>query len=487
VRSQIIGEAAAADGFILLRPAIAGGQPAVDVYLSPNGSAWTFRATLTTPVGFAAEVVNGGQDGAVVSGRAGRVLTVFASADGASWHQTGAFANAASEVVSGVTRAAGGTVVVAGTTARSPDSRQPLITLLGPRGGPVRVDVAAIPGASDPELAVSGIAAGASTLVAVGSANGYPAAWTSGNGGSSWARAIGQTPATLGRPGDQRLTGVTYGPAGWLAVGGVIRGAAQHPVVVASADGRTWQAADGERAFRGTGLFTEQAAAGPAGYVIVGYQVTSGRTSAAAWWSAGLTGWHRAGGVSSGDQMLAVTATPRGFVAVGWHGGRPSAWTSPGGQAWTRVDLPLPAGVTRAVLQHVASNGPAVVAVGTVLTTAGEERPFAASSSDGGASWTEAALPVPLGRAFVTALAASGHGFTATGTFGRTQGHQDVVVWTSATGSSWQAVTPAGVGLTGPGIQAITSLTEVGTTLTGVGFTASPAGEEPTFWQSPIR
>ena len=42
-------------------------------------------------------------------------------------------------------------------------------------------------------------------------------------------------------------------------------------------------------------------------------------------------------------------------------------------------------------------------------------------------------------------------------------------------------------GLTGPGIQAITSLTVSGSTLAGVGFTASPAGEEPVFWQSPIR
>jgi len=94
---------------------------------------------------------------------------------------------------------------------------------------------------------------------------------------------------------------------------------------------------------------------------------------------------------------------------------------------------------------------------------------------------------VPSGQAFVTALAASGDGFTATGTFGRTLGHQDVVVWTSANGAAWQAVTPTGRGLTGPGIQAITGLTASGTTLTGVGFIASAGGEDPDFWQSPIR
>ena len=59
-------------------------------------------------------------------------------------------------------------------------------------------------------------------------------------------------------------------------------------------------------------------------------------------------------------------------------------------------------------------------------------------------------------------------------------------MWTSANGAAWQAVTPAGRGLTGPGIQAITGLAS-GTTLTGVGFIATPGGEEPVFWQSPVR
>jgi hypothetical protein len=46
---------------------------------------------------------------------------------------------------------------------------------------------------------------------------------------------------------------------------------------------------------------------------------------------------------------------------------------------------------------------------------------------------------------------------------------------------------PSGQGLTGPGIQAMTALTAAGSTLTGVGYTASPAIEQPVFWQSPIR
>ena len=41
--------------------------------------------------------------------------------------------------------------------------------------------------------------------------------------------------------------------------------------------------------------------------------------------------------------------------------------------------------------------------------------------------------------------------------------------------------------LSGQGIQEITALTVSGSTLTGVGFTASPVSETPTIWRSPIR
>ena len=501
---QIAGVAAAGHGFVLLRPATVARRPAVDAFSSPNGLAWTFQATLSAPAGFTALMANGGPDGAAVTGQAGRNLTAFASADGQTWHQARPFGTAAAEDVSGVALAPDGAVVTAGISD-APDGRQPVITLTGVNAAARRVDIAKIPGAVEPQVAVNGIAAQGSTQVAVGSANGYPAAWTSGNGGSSWTRAVGALPAVLSRPGSQQLTSVTHGPMGWLAVGDVTAAAPEHPVVVVSADGTSWQAADGERVFGAPGLFTEQAAANARGYVIVGRQnvkqvqngrVVSVRTEAAVWWSATLTGWQRAGDATAGAldgtgdrQMTAVTAAGgSGFVAVGSHGNQPSAWTSAdGGRTWRQADLPLPVGSTRAVLEHVASAGRVVVAVGTAVTTAGRPVPFAASSANGGASWAESALPVPAGLTSVTALAAAGGSFTATGTYGSTPGHQNVVVWTSADGSAWRATEPAGQGLTGPGIQAITGLAVAGSTLAGVGFTASPAGEQPVFWQSPVR
>jgi hypothetical protein len=277
-------------------------------------------------------------------------------------------------------------------------------------------------------------------------------------------------------------------------VGGVAADAPEHPVVIGSADGRVWSAADDEPAFTGTGLFTAQAAAGRAGYVIVGWQqVTPTRTVAAAWWSRGLTDWHRAGSAVAGaasaaggsSQMLAATAAADGFLAVGSHGSRPAAWTTPDGQTWTRADLPLPAGATAALLQHVTAAGRTVVAAGQAQTPTGPV-PFAARSDDGGRTWTESALPVPGGTAQVSALAAADGSFTATGVFGARPGEQDVVVWTSPDGTTWKAATPAGPGLASPGIQALTSLATSGRTLTGVGFSATPAGEQPTLWQLPI-
>jgi hypothetical protein len=508
-RPQVAGVAAVGHGFVLLRPATVARRPAVDVFSSPNGLAWTFRATLGAPAGFTAMMASGGPDGAVlagetgVTGQAGRVLTAFASADGRIWHQVSPFGTAASEDVSGVALAPGGAVVAAGIS-EAPDARQPVITVAGVNAAARRVDIAMIPGAVEPQVAVNSIAAQDSTQVAVGSANGYPAAWTSGNGGSSWTRAVGALPAVFGRPGSQRLTSVTHGPMGWLAVGDVTASAPEHPVVVVSADGTGWQAADGERVFGASGLFTEQAAANTRGYVIVGHQnvkrvqngrVVSVRTEAAVWWSPILNGWQRGADATAGAldgtgnrQMNAVTASRAGFVAVGSHRDQPSAWTSAdGGRTWRQVDLPMPVGSTRATLEHVASAGRVVVAVGTALTTTGRTVPFAASSANGGASWAESALPVPADLTSVTALAAAGGTFTATGSYGSTTGHQNVVVWTSANGSAWQAAEPAGKGLTGPGVQAITGLAVAGSTLTGVGFTASPLGEQPIFWQAPVR
>jgi hypothetical protein len=150
------------------------------------------------------------------------------------------------------------------------------------------------------------------------------------------------------------------------------------------------------------------------------------------------------------------------------------------------VTLAKPPSAVKAQLSRVTVNGRTLVATGAATTRSGQTVPFAATSKNGGATWTESSLPSPRGQATVTAVAATGTGFTAVGTFGA-QGGQDVVIWTSADGRTWKANFPSVTGLGGQGIQEITALTVSGSTLTGVGFTATPTRETPTIWRSPIR
>jgi len=184
--------------------------------------------------------------------------------------------------------------------------------------------------------------------------------------------------------------------------------------------------------------------------------------------------------------MLAAAADTGGFVAVGSAGARPAAWISANGRAWRAVTLALPMNSVRAQLQRVTVNGRRIVAAGMSATSGGQTAPFTALSANGGATWAESLLPSPSGSAAVSAVAATGSGFTATGTFGA-DGHQDVVIWTATDGLNWKTSSPSVTGLGGQGIQEITTLTVSGSTLTGVGFAASPASETPTIWRSPIR
>ena len=386
----------------------------------------------------------------------------------------------------------GGSAAPSGLSAGFPPARSAAADFSGGAGRPVEV---------------SAIAAAGATEVAVGSANRGGALWVSADGGSTWRRAA-LTAAAAGPTGNGQLAGVAHGAAGWLAVGGAsdVTSGQPGPAVVGSADGLTWTVTGSRATFDGPGrIDTAAVAAGSGGYVIVGTASAGSRTVATAWYAPGLTGWRRAADARPGAldgpgnrAMNAVTAVGRGFVAVGAAGQLPAAWLSGAGRTWTLVTLARPAGAASAALDYVAANGSMLAAVGTEVTAAGQRRPFAAVSTDAGAAWTLAPLPLPAAAGSAaagsatagsaTALTAAGGGFTATGTYG-VAGETDVVVWTLAGGTAWTEAAPQGTGLAGPGMQAITALTATGATLTGVGFTAASASmlTEPTIWQSPVR
>jgi hypothetical protein len=331
------------------------------------------------------------------------------------------------------------------------------------------------------ELAIRSVAAAGGAQLAVGSADGYPAIWRRGPG-DSWSLARGAADGVLaGRPGTETMTAATHGPAGWLAVGNVVSGAVQHPVVVTSADGTAWQAADGEPAFGMGGVYAYGAAADRFGYVIVGEHTIGNRVIAATWWSGGLGGWTPGGnggldGRLKPSAMFAAATGPDGFIAVGGHGTGPAVWMSKDGQQWTITNLPLPAGASDGVLRQVAAHGARVVATGSAVTATGTV-PFAEVSANGGVTWREVSLPAPGRQAAVTALAASGTGFTAAGQSGQS-GDPAAVMWRSADGRNWTAARPV-PGPPGGKVQEIVGLAAAGSTVTGVGVAATRLGARP--------
>jgi hypothetical protein len=478
-------------GFVIVRPGntAAGGTDAV-TYVSADGSAWQYAATLGAVGALQPGVVKGSLGGFVIEGEtAAGKLVAFVSTDGRTWQSAGTLASAATSAITGATVTPRHMVMVAGSSIGTAVSKQAILALEQAPGNVKPVNLAGIQGATVPQVAVSAISTAANgEQVAVGSANGFPGAWRKPAGGA-WTMSRGAGFPVFGRPGLQTLNSVTSGKAGWLAVGGPASGAAQaqHPIVVTSTDGAVWQAVDGENTFAGAGVYAAATAADQAGYVIVGKEVTGGGTFAAAWWSAGVTGWTKAVGLSTtgSSQMLAVTAGRAGFVAVGSRGTSPAAWTSANGRTWRQLVLPMPPTSSSAVLQQVAEDGSKIVATGQETTSAGTV-PFAALSTNGGTTWVLTVLKTPNGTATVTALATTGKGFTAVGQFG-TPGSEHVIIWSSADGATWKAAAPSGTGLNGPGTQEITGLTATGNTLTGVGFTATQFTEQPTLWTTPAK
>jgi len=439
-------------------------------YFSLNGLAWQYAGTIGAAAGWSPGVVKGSDYGFAVVGQTatGRFVAYTSTGTGAAWQPTGSLGQATGESMPSVTVAPDGTVVAVGATHGNTVSQQPVFLKATTAGS---VHPVSVQGETVPELAVNSTAVSpAGTMVAVGSADGYPAVWQ-GTPGGAW-RLVSSLSLVSAYPGLTALTSVTYGSSGWLAVG------VPGPVVLTSANGTTWQRARGGIEKDLGQVSAIAVAAGPAGYSVVGRPAGPDSASAAdVWWSPDLTSWTKAQdmNVMSGPiQVLAVAADPQGFVSAGSHNNQPAVWTTSDGKLWTTIDLALPAGASSAVLQRIAINGNHVVALGQEIK-AGIAVPFAEQSSDGGASWRQVPFSPPGPNAVITALTADSGGFTAAGQYGE-PGQQTVVTWTSATGLTW---TPAQVsGLGGGGSQAVTALVSSGSAVTGIGSTATMQGRQ---------
>ncbi|MCP9967574.1 hypothetical protein LUX57_22600 [Actinomadura madurae] len=274
-------------GFLAMREMKASGKLFGQAYASKDGRSWT-KAGKLEPSGYGrtSGIASDGQGFTAVVVRGGDVL-LSRSADGTAWKDAGTAESKAGREVLGAA-AAGGQTVLVGREPGGGDT-DPMLGVWDASGTAVPVDLTKIPGAIRPDHAVRAVSATGSLAVAVGSASGDAAAWSSADG-ASWKPAQGLG-AAFTRPGPQQLNDVVAGGAGWLAVG-YDQAPARRPLVVTSKDGATWQAADTAPAFgagRGGAPVTYAAAAGSAGYVVVG---TEGY-SAAAWSSTDLKSWSK--------------------------------------------------------------------------------------------------------------------------------------------------------------------------------------------------
>ena len=398
-------------------------------------------------------MVKGSGYGFVVTGAsaAGQLVAYTSTGTGTAWLPTGPLGNAAAESVVGATVAPAGTIVAIGYTAASKTSQQPVFLEASTDGSVRPVSLAGIAGAAIPEMKVNSTAVAGGLQIAVGSANGYPAVWRKGAGGT-WT-LVSSLALVAADPRLRALTSVTHGPAGWLAVG------APGPVVLTSADGANWGVAGGNITQDLAGVSAVAATSGPAGYVIVGKLVAPGGGCVAdVWWSANLTSWTRAhdmNDATGSSQVLAVAASAHGFVSVGSHDGQPAVWTTSNGRSWETIVLPLPDGASTAVApagrdqrRQRGRAGPGHdghgPAVGSATGTAPGAVPFAELSADGGQTWQQVPFSSPGPDTAFTALTADAAGFTAAGLFGP-PGQQDVALWTSANGVSWKPSQSSGL------------------------------------------
>ncbi|MBW8484312.1 sialidase family protein [Actinomadura parmotrematis] len=423
-----LGLAAGPGGLYLVR----GGKGGATVLTSTDGRSWRIAVRLSVPGygGVAAFAGSAAGLAALLRG-AGGTMTLLTSTDGRAWRPAAGYGGpAAAPDVRGLAVGAAGTPVLAGRLGDDPYLSA---------GAPV--DLAAVPGAIRPDRAVTALAVAAGRTVAVGGANGGPAAWE--GGGLAWTRAAGTA-----APGETRLTGVAGGPAGWVAVGA--RG-----TLLTSPDAASWTRAPAP------GGVPAAVAYGPRGYVAAG---------TALWRSADLRTWTR--GTAPAARLRAVTATPGGYVAVG-GATAPAVLTSADGATWTAAPAPAPPpGVASAVLTRVVASGARVLAVGEGRAKDGPAA-FLALSADGGATWT--ARPVP-GGAVPSAVTATPGGFALAA-----PGAPAPQLYESADGAAWRRVPVRGAG---SGEQRITALAPAGGALLGAGTVADHRGSRLVLWRT---
>jgi hypothetical protein len=469
-------------GLIAVRP----GRTAIGAadgvaYFSPDGQTWQYAGTIDAAGGWSPDVVKGSDYGFVVTGTTAKnqYVAYTSTGTGGTWLPTGPLGDSSTKSKPTAAVGPGGAVVAVWSANATKTGQQALFVKADTAGDVQPVSLAAISGGLIPEEAIKSTAiAPDGTIIAVGSADGYPAVWQSTASGA-W-RLVSSLTQVSADPDLAGLSTVTRGPDGWLAVG-------TGPFVLTSIDGTTWRPA-GAITQDLAGVSAVQAASGRGGYVIAGQVAEPGGAYVRdLWWSRDLKSWTKAHDLNEtggSSQVLAVAAHPSGFVSAGSHDNQPAVWISPDGRAWTTINLQMPAGASAGVIQQVAVNGSRVVALGQQIVADGI-RPLAERSIDGGLTWQLAPFSPPGPGITFTALTSSSGGFTAAAQFGAAGGDLAAAVWTSADGATWTRALVSG--LTGGSSHDLTALAASGAAVTGVDSVQTQASQQFVVRRLPAR
>ncbi|ETK31207.1 hypothetical protein [Microbispora sp. ATCC PTA-5024] len=495
VRPEPGALAVTAKGFLLVPTRQKSDAGDVRVYCSPDGARWSqcgvigkLSAEGTGVRGLAASAAGV----AAVAESAWERYAVYTSEDGRKWTRSADLGEIPG-TLRGLTITDAG-LLVAGGDKRGPGDVEnlPVLMTAGKGEAARAVPLDSIPGLNRLARDTADVAAADGAFVAVGSANGDAAIWTSGNNGANWKDA--SYPDLLGGPGRQALSGVAHGPRGWLAAGSTMTDpAVTRPLLVTSADGRTWRPGPVLDVPPGHFLLAPQVvAAGHKGYVLAGEDRGATGVVPALWFSPDLRRFTRSAASSmpaggAGVRIHDVAATPYGFMAVGASGSADRetgvVWISSDGLNWTSRSGVVPPGVTSAGLRHVVTTASAVVVVGTAVTGEGV-RPFSAVSTDNGATWEYGTLPAEE-PAVVLDLTATRDGLVAVGAHGE-GGEGDSAAWISGDGLDWtlQELTQDGLG--GPGSQWLGAVAVSGSRVVAIGRSTTYADDHLTLWRSTV-
>ncbi|WP_157249544.1 hypothetical protein [Nonomuraea typhae] len=456
----------------------------VRVYCSPTGADWGQCGTIAGLSGQSPGVetaISYGAGVAVVSQAGMSKYQVLTSANAKTWTKRADLGNLSGASLRGFAVADSGTLFAGGDQAAADVGNQLVLMSAPAKGAASRVALAGIEGLSRVARETTRLAAAKGQYVAVGAASGDAGVWTSADW-QNW------TATSLGGPRRQLLNDLVYGRRGWLAAGSTESGtSATDPLIVTSADGRTWKRAEAPARPNGHAYLDVQAvAADDKGYILSGEDRGPDTARAAIWFTPDLRRFTRSERLpqdGAGVRIHDLAATPDGYVAVGSSGWGEAesavVWTSKDGLNWTPRKRPAPPDASSAGLRQVVAFGQMVVATGTAQVN-GMARAFAASSEDGGSTWRYAWLPAERAAA-VHDLAASENGLVAVGWHGP-PGGADSAAWISADGQSWVREDLKDPRLRGAGMQWLAAVTTSGAQVVALGRSTTYDADHLTLW-----